>query len=182
MVQSATPDSDISAGLWEPIGGESTLFAAVNGATDDDYIEALNGENTTCELGLTTVTDPEVATGHILRVRLQGTGSGGPERLVIQLFEGATQRAASPNLTSRAAWDTQTYTLTAGEADSITDYSDLRVKLISSNLAATEDMWARLAELEVPDAPSGAVDEEWAGTQGQGQQEPIREKNEVVSY
>lgn len=30
-------------------------------------------------------------------------------------------------------------------------------------------------------APS-ASDEEWAGTQGQGQQEPVREKNEVVSY
>jgi len=181
MVQSATPDSDITAGLWEPIGGESTLFAAVNGATDSDYIEALNGENTTCELGLTTVTDPAVSTGHILRVRLQGTGSGGPERLQIALFEGATQRAISPNLTSRGAWDTQTYTLTAGEADSITAYSDLRIKLISSNLAATEDMWARLAEFEVPDV-AGADDEEWAATQGQGQQEPIREPNEIVSY
>ena len=181
MVQSATPDSDISAGLWEPIGGESTLFAAVNGATDDDYIEALNGENTTCELGLTTVTDPEVATGHILRVRLQGTGSGGPERLQIALFEGATQRAISGNLSNRGSWDTQTYTLTAGEADSITAYSDLRIKLISSNLAATEDMWARLAEFEVPDA-AGAADEEWAATEGKGTQEPIREKNEIVSY
>jgi len=182
MAQFATPDSDISAGLWEPIGGESTLFDAVNGATDSDYIEALNGENTTCELGLTPITDPAVSTGHILRVRLQGTGSGGPERLMIQLFEGATQRAASPNLVSRGSWSTQTYTLTAGEADSITDYSDLRVKLVSSNLAATEDMWARLAELEVPDVPSGAPDEEWAGTQAQGQQEPIREPNEIVEY
>lgn len=181
MVQIAKPDSDVSAGLWEPIGGETTLFEAVNGATDSDYIEALDGENTTCELGLGSLTDPAVSTGHILRVRLQGTGSGGPERLMIQLFEGATQRAASPNLTSRGAWDTQTYTLTAGEADSITDYTNLSIKLVSSNLGATEDMWARSAEFEVPDV-SGAVDEEWAGTQGQGQQEPIREPNEIVSY
>ena len=181
MAQFARPDSDVSAGLWEPVGGESTLFDAVNGATDSDYIEALNGENTTCELGLTTVTDPAVSTGHILRVRLQGTGSGGPERLVIQLFEGATQRAASPALVNRGSWSTQTYTLTAGEADSITDYSDLRIKLISSNLAATEDMWARLAELEVPDV-ADSVDEEWAGTEGKGTQEFLNRKTKGVAY
>ena len=181
MVQIAKPDSDVSAGLWEPIGGETTLFEAVNGATDSDYIEALNGENTTCELGLGSLTDPVSSTGHILRVRLQGTGSGGPERLTIALFEGATQRAISANLSSRAVWDTQIYTLTAGEADSITDYTNLSIKLASSNLGATEDMWARSAEFEVPDV-SGAVDEEWAATEGKGTQEPLKMKTKVVAY
>ena len=40
-----------------------------------------------------------------------------------------------------------------------------------------------ITDLVIPDAPAaGAPDEEWAGTQGQGQQEPVREKNEIVSY
>jgi hypothetical protein len=49
MAQFARPDSDISAGLWEPIGGPSTLFDCLDESTpnDSEYMEALNGENTT---------------------------------------------------------------------------------------------------------------------------------------
>ncbi len=157
MVQIARPDSDISAGLWEPVGGPSTLWEAIDEVTpsDTDYIEALDGENTTCELGLTTLTDPLLSTGHIIRFRMQGTGSGGPERCEVQLFEGATQRATTGNRTSRGAWSDESYTLTAGEADSITDYADLRFKIVSSNLAATEDVWVSFAEFEVPDVAAG---------------------------
>jgi hypothetical protein len=85
---------------------------------------------------------------------MQGTGSGGPERCEVQLFEGATQRATTGNQTSRGAWDTKTYTLTAGEADAIGNYGDLRFKIISSNLGGTEDMWVSWAEFEVPDVSS----------------------------
>ena len=158
MVQIARPDSDISAGLWEPVGGPASLFDAVNETVANDstdYIEALDGENTTCELGLTSLTDPAVSTGHIMRTRLQGTGAGGPERLMMQLFQGVTQIAASANLSSRGAWGDGTYTLTAGEADAITDYTDLRVKLVSSSLGATEDMWCTWFEFEVPDVAVG---------------------------
>ena len=161
MVQIARPDSDISAGLWEPIGGPSTLFDAINEVTandDTDYIEALNGENTTCELGLTSLTDPVSSIDHKLRLRLQGTGSGGPERCSIALFQGGTQIAISSNFTSRGAWGDGEYILTAGEADAITDYTDLRIKLTSSNLAATEDMWVTWAEFEVPDVAAGGDD------------------------
>ncbi len=162
MAQFARPDSDVSAGGWEPQGGPSTLWEAVDevSPSDTDYIEALNGENITCELGLTTLTDPGGSSSgadYHLRVRMQGTGSGGPERLMILLFEGATQRAASGNFASRAAWTTQTYTLTAGEADAISNFADLRVKLTSSNLAETEDMWASWVEFEIPSPPAGGL-------------------------
>ena len=157
MVQIARPDSDISAGLWNPVGGPSTLFDAIDESSpdDNDYIEALNGENTTCEIGLTTLTDTVANTGHIIRFRMQGTGSGGPERLEVQLFDGATQRATSGNRTSRGAWSDEEYTLTAGEADAISNYADLRLKFVSSNLDVTEDMWCSFAEFEVPDVVAG---------------------------
>ena len=158
MVQIARPDSTVSAGLWEPIGGPSTLWECVDEVTandNTDYIEALNGENTTCELGLGDLNDPLGNIGHILRFRMQGTGSGGPERCKVQLFDGATLIADAGNQTSRAAWDSKEYTLTAGEADAIGDYTDLRFKIISSNLEASEDMWVTWAEFQVPDAPTG---------------------------
>lgn len=154
MVQIARPDSDISTGLWGPIGGPSTLFEAIDEVTpdDNDYIEALNGENTTCELGLTTITDPTASTGHIIRFRIQGTGSGAPERCEVELYDGATLIAGTGTRASRAAWSTEVYTLSEPETNNIGDYSDLRFKIISSNLGGTEDMWCSFAEFEVPDA------------------------------
>ena len=155
MVQLARPDSDISAGLWEPVGGPSSLFDAINEVTANDstdYIEALNGEDTTCELGLSNITDPVSSVGHIIRFRMQGTGSGGPERCMVQLFDGGSLIADTGSQTSRAAWNTKVYELTTTEADNIGSYTDLRFKITSSNLGGTEDMWVTWAEFEVPDA------------------------------
>lgn len=156
MAQFARPDSTVSAGLWEPQGGPSTLWEAIDeiSASDTDYIEALNGENTTCELGLSTVADPLSSVNHTIRFRMQATGSGGPERCEVQLWQGGTEIASTGNQTSRGSWGDKTYTLSAAEADAIGDYSDLRLKIISSNLSATEDMWVSWAEFEVPDAPT----------------------------
>lgn len=50
-------------------------------------------------------------------------------------------------------WATQTYTLTAAEADAITDYTDLRVRLDARELSGTDkQVNASQFELEVPDA------------------------------
>ncbi len=160
MVQIARPDSTVSAGLWEPIGGPSTLWECMDEVTANDttdYIEALNGENTTCEIGLSNLTDPVGNVNHTIRFKMQGFGSGGPERLTVQLFDGATQIAELANQTARGGWGVKTYTLTTAEADNITDYTDLRFKFISSNLAATEDVWCTWAEFEVPDASAGGL-------------------------
>jgi hypothetical protein len=160
MAQFARPDSDVSAGLWDHIGTPTTLYECIDEVTPNDgtdYIECLNGDDSTCEVGLSTVTDPAVGTGHIIRFTMQGTGSGGPERCEVQLFDGATQRATTGTQTSRGAWAQKTYTLSAAEADAIVDYTDLRFKIISSNLGASEDMWVTQAELEVPDAAAGDV-------------------------
>jgi hypothetical protein len=89
---------------------------------------------------------------------MQGTGSGAPERCEVQLFDGATQIASSGNQSNRGSWGLKTYTLTTIQADNIGDYTDLRLKIISSNLAGSEDMWVTQAEFEVPDAPVGGDD------------------------
>lgn len=161
MVQIARPDSDISTGGWEPQGStaETTLWASLDEVTANDgtdYIEALNGENITCEVGLdSSITDPGGNTGYFLRLRCQGTGTGGPERCSIALFEGAIQRAVSGNFTSRGVWGDQFYELSIAEADAITAFTDLRIKITSSNLGASEDMWVTQAFFEVPDVPAG---------------------------
>ncbi len=160
MVQIARPDSDISVGSWtlEGSSAAATIWESIDEVTADDgvtYIESV-GANHTCEVGLdNSITDPGGNTGYVLRTRIQGNGSGAPERCVIALFEGATQRAISGNLASRAAWADKFYTLTASEADAITAFTDLRIKLISDSLAGGETMWVTQALFEVPDAPAG---------------------------
>jgi len=124
MVQIARPDADIADGLWIPIGGPSDLFECINEVTPNDltdYIEDLNSNNTTCEVGLSDLTDPVGNVGHIVRFRMQGNGTGGPERCVVELYDGTTLIAASGNQTSRAAWGDKSFTLTDIEADNIGD-------------------------------------------------------------
>lgn len=163
MAQFARPDSDISAGTWTS-QGQASLYGCVDEETqngDTDYILATS--DTICELGLTDVTDPVIGTGHILRAWLKSSGGGAPERLILHLYEGATLRASSGNLTSRDAYGEGIYTLTEAEANAITNYANLSVKVESSNLAGGETMRVTQVEFEVPDA-AGGVDVWLAGT------------------
>jgi len=156
VAQFGRPISDVSIGPWtDNLGGTTNLWSVLDDNSDTDYIEDLNGGNGTYEANLTSLTDPGVDTGHIIRFRMQGTGSGGPERLTVQLWQGTTSQIATlNNQTSRGSWATKTYNITEAEAANITDYTDLNIKLISSNLGGTEDMWCAWVELEIPDAAS----------------------------
>ena len=93
-----------------------------------------NNTNTTnCDLKLSDVADPAASTGHIIRVRWRRdtskTMAGHCE-----LWEGApgsgTKRASidvTPDVTTTE--NLASLTLSAGEADSITDYNDLYLRL-----------------------------------------------------
>ena len=162
MVQIARPDSDISAGSWTLEGStaEGTIWESLDEVSANDgtdYIESVGADHT-CEVGLdNSITDPGGNTGYFLKCRIRGEGSGGPERCIISLFEGATQRAISGSFTERAAWGDKSYTLTTGEADSITAFTDLRIKLTSDNLGGGETMWVTQAFFEVPDVAGGTI-------------------------
>lgn len=120
--QLLSPSSDISTGAWtSSLGG--ALYAAIDETTvsDADYITANSA--TACEMKLATGIDPAVSTGHILRYRLlAGSGS-----LTVRLKQGtATIAAWGPHTLTGAVQDFA-QTLTGAQADSITDYGDLRV-------------------------------------------------------
>ena len=113
MAQFGRPDVDVSDGSWVATGGPTDIFDCLEEVTANDSEYARDsGNNTTCEVGIGTLTDPVLSTGHILHCRMRASGSGGPERVQIALFEGATQRAISGNITSRAAWGDGAYQLT----------------------------------------------------------------------
>ncbi len=161
MAQIAYPASDISTGSWTDEGSsfnDGSLFTSIQEVSEDSDVSYIldAAANTTSECSLDSLTDPVGNVGHIIRCWMRSSGSGGPERLVVALFEGATQRATSGNFSNRSGtYAEKTYALTTGEADSITAYTDLRLRFIASNQAGGEEVRMTQAEFEVPDAPSG---------------------------
>lgn len=105
------------------------------------------------EVTLSNVTDPASSTGHIIRVRhrLSAEIVGTVE---VRLYQGATLKATFMLNSFATTFSTESYTLSGTEADSITDYTDL--KFYFSIVADSGDeniTWdISWAEFEVPAA------------------------------
>jgi hypothetical protein len=155
MAQFARPDSDVSAGswtatpLWQKIDEET--------ASDADIIRSANDPSAdVCELGLSDVSDPLDNVTHVIRYRYQkgqsGGGSPGVIDLTVSLFDGVTQIWTTTHSGIGLTWVDGSATLSAGEADSITDYTDLRIKFSANKSAGDRTSWAEVswAEFECP--------------------------------
>jgi hypothetical protein len=151
MAQFARPISDVTINTW----WTSPLYSKVNDSSDSTYINGPLGSTLACELQLGSVTDPASNTNHVLTVRaIVQDGSAAGEKLTFYLYEGATLRATSAAETiSRTTATDYTYTLTSTEADSITNYSDLRVRMAQTTIGGIETIRVYEVYLSVPDAP-----------------------------
>jgi len=71
----------------------------------------------------------------------------------LQLYQGSSLIAETTPQTLTTSWAEYTYTLTATEADSITDYADLHLWIVPTNgfLQSVDCSWI---QLEIPDATS----------------------------
>ena len=121
--QYARPTSDVSAGGWTASTG-SDLFAMLDetSANDSDYITTTSAS--TCEVALGSITDPAVSTGHIVRYRLSADAGG----ITVRLRQGTTTIATWTHAPAPASLTLYEQTLSSGEANSITDYTALRLQ------------------------------------------------------
>lgn len=193
MTQFAIPTSDIAQDAWiEGVGdGDGDAFdeldEGIDGGTPDDdttYWQSPSNPSTgdaiRCAVALkisgAALEDPGVNIGHILKARCRKDAAGGRTMdVVVRLFEGVTQRASASLANITDAWTTISVTLTAAEADAITDYTNLRIEVDpnSSPPGAARRLFCTAMEFEFPDlVPMGQV----GGTQ------PYIETPEVVSY
>lgn len=121
------PVSDVSAGAWVASGGGS-LYAALDEdpADDGDYI--YTETPSTGSVAMAAATDPALSTGHVVRYRLRpGSGS-----VTVTLKQGSTTIAAWGPHVLGVNPQNFSQTLTGTQADSITDYSALRVEQTAS--------------------------------------------------
>ena len=120
------PDGTTSAGLWVAVGA-ATLHASISeaAASDAEYAESAEATGTADAFKVTTAnaTDPLVSTGHIVRYRLgKNTAAGDAVQVTVRLKQGTTVIASWVRTVPDSA-TTYTETLTAAQADSITDYT-----------------------------------------------------------
>jgi hypothetical protein len=140
MAQFARPGSDISTGTWTTSSGGSTaLFDELNESvfSDVDYVQSGPSPNTdTLEIALGSITDPAVGTGHTVRYRIGKTGTDSVD-LTVSLRQGASTEIVSwTHINVATGPTTVTQTLTAPQADAISNYGTLRLRFVASSSTA----------------------------------------------
>ena len=150
MAQYAVTDADIVDGTWlDEAAGATDLFNGIIpgtpgsiGAGDDaTYIVSVaNPSAAACGFNLSNIEDPVSQTGHIMRWRRYKSAAGGGQiDLTVNLRQGyVSEGTPGTSITSQDDSDisetvaTATpYTLSSGEADSITDYTDLQIRFVA---------------------------------------------------
>lgn len=165
MAQFLRPDANISATNW------TGSYTAIDEASydDGDYLTGSSSGNGTVEVGLSNGTDPESSSGHTIRFRAWQQNNTKQRTLGVKLMQGATQISVynAGNLVkgTQTAYE---WTLSAAVADSITDYTDLRLQFISGGDVGTPSaqrsaVYVSWAEKEIPDAEE-ALTADLAGT------------------
>lgn len=143
MPQFERPDADTTIGNYQDQGGGTTnIFQSIDevSPSDADFIRSPTSPvNEVYVCRLSDATDPLLSTGHTIRVR-SSTDQDLQETLdlTVQLRQGYTNEGAQGTLIATltrssinsSSWTTTTYTLSAGEADSITNYNDLFLRFI----------------------------------------------------
>jgi hypothetical protein len=159
--QYARPNADTNAG-WSAFGAPTTWQALDEVSPNDNdgtTTTVVFGSSNSFQVGLSSVTDPAVSTGHILRIRHSETQNGGlPSSFyTVSLWCNGTL-ITSRNLTD---WGggivTEAFTLTGTEADAITNYGQLAVQVdVSSDGSDSLGFISNVywTELEVPRAAS----------------------------
>jgi len=128
-LQYLRPISDIAANGWLPnTGGD--LYAMLDEATADDadYIYSPNDPTTQqFEVRLTSVGDPLSSANHTVTVRLQAVGLN--TDFDLDLVQNTTILDSWTEVVTTAAGVVErSHTLSGAVADSITDYTNLRVR------------------------------------------------------
>lgn len=146
MAQFGRPSTDTTREAWEEDDGTTTsIFDQIDEVSSDDadYIRSALVPTTDAYVTkLTAVTDPLQSTGHIVRYRYGKDASGGAQiDIVVQLRQGYTNEGSPGTLIASQTHTNVgvfpiagTFTLSGAEADSITDYSDLYIRITANQV------------------------------------------------
>jgi len=145
MAQFGRPSVDTTRDNWTEDDSTTTdIFDQIDEvvADDADYIMTqLTPTSDVYVSKLTTLEDPLSSSNHVVRFRYRKDAAGGDQiDLTVQLRQGYVNEGAPGTLIAETAltnidgsgWTAGTFTLTGGEADSITDYTDLYLRFVGN--------------------------------------------------
>lgn len=140
MPQFARPSADtVRTGWTDQAGGTVNIYTTIDetAASDADYIKTPTppGANE-FETLLTSVTDPLSSSGHIMRWRRRKQPASGSAQidLTVRLMQGTTQIKSVADTNIPGTFTDTSATLSAGEADAITNYADLRLEFVATQV------------------------------------------------
>lgn len=146
MAQFARPSADTTVGSWEDeLAGTTDIFQSIDEAVadDDDFITSETAPSSSFYVtALSTIEDPQSSSGHTVRYRYQKDASGGAQiDIDVELREGYVSEGTPGTLIASQShtdisngWTDGSFTLSSGEADSITDYSDLFLRIVADQV------------------------------------------------
>jgi len=154
MTQYAYPKSDITVGDWTT----SPLWSKLDEEpySDADYVQSTKNEaNDYFEVELDDIDDPITHDDHILRVRIKETKDSG-FAYQIQLYQGAVQIGTTTSeQVAGTSFAEKILTLSTIEASNISDYTDLRARVVVTGGSAGAYVQVSWARLECPDIAVG---------------------------
>ena len=162
MAQFLRPDNDDSIGSWtDEASGTTDIYTGIDEETAEDT-EHIRSEDdpssSVCIIGLSTGIDPLSSINHIIRYRYgkgeTGGGSPGDIDLIVELREGTTVIASNTHLDVSTTVADGSFTLTGGEADNITDYSNLNIRFTADKSSGARTSWGLFTwqEFQIPNA------------------------------
>lgn len=156
--QFARPDADTTVGVWTNEAAATTnLFASINEVTANDTTFVQSDTSATSgeiyQTTLSNVTDPLTSSNHILRWRYAKSSSAGRTiAITLYLLQGASLIISRTFTNIGSTYVQDNYILTAAEANSITDYSDLNIRLSAFQSGSGGSRTGRVSwiEFQVP--------------------------------
>jgi hypothetical protein len=144
MPQTCRPDTDALVGNYtDNAAGTSNIYTKIDEAVADDadYIQSpATPVNEPYVARLSDVTDPVSSSSHIVRFRYSTNVASGGETLdlLVELRQGYTNEGSKGTLIASktvagitgTTWTADSFTLSGGEADSITDYTALFIRIV----------------------------------------------------
>ena len=138
LLADARPTSTVTVGAWtDQASGTTDMHSPLADETNATYIQSeLAPSASVCEVLLETLSDPGTNAAHQVVFRYAKEPVGGSQiNLTVQLRQGAATLIAAQTLTNVADSITDgALALSEAEAGNITDYGDLRLRFIATQV------------------------------------------------
>jgi len=165
VAQYARPASDkamFGGNSWGNLSGGTPLYTEINeaGAADlSRQVKALIFGMCWFEVNLGTIPDPLTSAGHVVHVTASFAGPVGATQILgVELYQAGVLIASIGTQYLTTSSTEYTFTLTASEADSITDYSALYLRITQQDSALNANQtFVAQAFLETPAPRQGQL-------------------------